>query len=51
MGFKKNVLWAAVFCGIIFAQGCSTAKGVGQDTTSIVDRLRQADVWVEKNLW
>ena len=51
MLIKKNVLWLALFCGIIFAQGCSTAKGIGQDTSSVLDRLRQADAWVTKNLW
>lgn len=51
MANKKNVLWLALFCGIIFAQGCSTAQGIGKDTASFMDRLRQADEWVTKNLW
>lgn len=48
---QKNILWVALFCGIIFAQGCSTTKGVGQDTTTFVDKIRQADAWVTEHLW
>ena len=55
MFFKKCVLFAALFCTMLVAQGCETPKAVGHDTytftNTFADKIRQADAWVTEHLW
>ena len=51
MFLRKCILFSVIFCTMLIAQGCETAKGVGHDTSALPDKIRQADAWITEHLW